>query len=321
LVYDKVATWLNNWENHETETIYNDKLAIKIFIFRFFNSYSSLFYLAYYCEEVREDAGHASCMDFLGIQLATIFFISILLNVVEVMVPFLLMKRRLVAENMKINDLAEKDNSFRKNMFAVEKEAKKESYESPLSDYIEMIIEFGYVVLFGTALPILPLLLLVEIIFEIRVDAWKLCNLMKRADPHRSEDIGVFRDIIMVMVYAGATNNTALIVFTSGAIKTYFMDLGIGETLSHELLAFVILEHFLFIGMFLISVLIPDEPEFVAKGIEWGDRIIQDKLYLASNTYKVNVAKELIEKTIENMKNNEDLDGFQLKPGDIKYTE
>ena len=321
LVYDKIATWLNNWENHETETIYNDKLAIKIFLFRFFNSYSSLFYLAYYCDEAREMGNGVTCMDFLGIQLALIFFISILLNIVEILVPFLLMKRRLVAENMKIDDLADKDNSIRKNMFAVEKEAKKESYESPLFDYIEMIIEFGYVVLFGTALPILPLFLLIEIIFEIRVDAWKLCNLMKRADPHRSEDIGVFKDIIMVMVYAGATNNSALIIFTSGAVKSFFSDLDITNTMTHELLAFIFLEHFLFIGMFLISVLIPDEPDFVQKGLEWSDRIIQDKLYNASNTYKVNVAKELIQKTIENMKNKDDFDHFKLKPEEISYRE
>lgn len=321
LAYDKVATWLNDWENHETETIYNDKLAIKIFLFRFFNSYSSLFYLAYYCDESRDLYVNKSCMDFLGIQLAVIFFVSILLNIIEILVPFLLMKRRLVSENMKIDDLAEKDSSIRKNMFAVEKESKKESYESPLSDYIEMIIEFGYVVLFGTALPILPLLLLIEIVFEIRVDAWKLCNLMKRADPHRSEDIGVFKDIIMVMVYAGATNNSALIIFTSGAVSSFFSNLEISDNLSHELLAFIFLEHFLFIGMFIISVLIPDEPDFVLKGLEWSDRIIQDKLYNASNTYKVNVAKDLIEKTIENMKNNDDFDHFKLKADEISYRE
>lgn len=329
LLYDRLAILLNDWENHETETIYNDKLAVKVFIFRFFNSYSSLFYLAYYCEEVREGEGHGSCMDFLGIQLAVIFFISILLNVIEILVPYLLMKRRLIAEDMKMNDMKEKDPTLRTNMLPVEKDAKKESYETPLFDYIEMIIEFGYVALFGTALPILPLLLLIEIIFEIRVDAWKLCNLMKRADPHRSEDIGVFKDIIVIMAYAGATNNTGLIVFTSGAIQNFFsytevvagVETLVVPSLSVTLMVFIALEHFMLIGMFLISVAIPDEPDFVIKGLAWGERIVNEKLYMAGNSYKVNMAKNLIDGAVHEIKKVFGFDDFKLKAEDIPYRE
>ena len=327
LLYDRLAILLNDWENHETETQYNDRLAVKVFVFRFFNSYSSLFYLAYYCEEVREGDGHGSCMDFLGIQLAVIFFISILLNVIEILVPYLLMKRRLIAEDMKMNDLKEKNPNLRTNLLPVERDAKKESYETPLFDYIEMIIEFGYVALFGTALPILPLLLLIEIIFEIRVDAWKLCNLMKRADPHRSEDIGVFKDIIVTMAYAGATNNTGLIVFTSGAIQSFFsytevvngVETTVLPTLVTSLMVFIALEHFMLIGMFLISVAVPDEPDFVIKGLAWGERIINEKLYLAGNSYKVNMAKEMIDGAVHQIKKVFGLDDFKLKPEDIPY--
>lgn len=329
LMYDRLAILLNDWENHETETLYNDKLAVKVFVFRFFNSYSSLFYLAYYCEELREGEGHGSCMDFLGIQLAVIFFISILLNIIEILVPYLLMKRRLIAEDMKMNDMKEKDPSIRTNLLPVERDAKKESYESPLFDYIEMIIEFGYVALFGTALPILPLLLLIEIIFEIRVDAWKLCNLMKRADPHRSEDIGVFKDIIVTMAYAGATNNTGLIVFTSGAIQSFFsyteLVNGVETTVlpgfATSLIMFIALEHFMLIGMFLISVAVPDEPDFVIKGLAWGERIINEKLYLAGNSYKVNMGKTLVDGAVHEIKKVHEFEDFKLKADHIPYRE
>ena len=321
LLYDKIATWLNDWENHETETEYNNRLAIKVFIFRFFNSYSSLFYLAYYCEGVQEGQGHESCMDFLGLQLAVIFFFNIILNVVEISVPYLLMKKRMISEDLKLEELRKTNNNLRVNLYPVEREAKRESYETPLFDYIEMIIEFGYVALFGTSLPVLPLLLLFEIIFEIRVDAWKICNVYKRADPHRSEDIGVFRDIILIMAYAGAINNSGLIIFTSGALDNFLRDVS-GATVIPSafeyLVAFVILEHVLIVGMFLISVMIAENPEIVEKGLIWSERIINERLYKTSSGIKFKFMKNLIESAIEKGKKD---DNFLLEDDELNYTE
>jgi hypothetical protein len=318
IIFDKIATWLNDWENHETETEYNNRLAVKIFIFRFFNSYSSLFYLSYYCEEAEGQKTIATCMDFLGIQLAVIFFFSIILNIIELSVPYLLMKRRVIAENMKVNEMIKENPSIRKELYFVEIEAKKESYESPVSDYIEMIIEFGYVALFGTSLPVLPLLLLFEILFEIRVDAWKICNIYKRADPHRSEDIGVFKDIILIMAYVGAINNSGIIIFTSGIVESIFDDIKEGDLDFYYLIAFVVLEHILLIGMFLISVLIPDNPEIVEKGLIWSERKINERLYNSSSAPKLNYFKVLAQNAINKQKEKTE---FMLQETDLAYDE
>ncbi len=42
-----VATWLNDFENHRTDTQYEDNLVTKLFVFQLFNSYSYLSYLAF----------------------------------------------------------------------------------------------------------------------------------------------------------------------------------------------------------------------------------------------------------------------------------
>ena len=317
IVFDKIATWLNDWENHETETEYNNRLAVKIFIFRFFNSYVSLFYLSYFCEEADNGAGKNICMDILGIQLAVIFFFSLFLNIIEISVPYLLMKRRMISEDWKIKEQQKKDPTIRSELYPVESEAKRESYESPLFDYIEMIIEFGYVALFGTSLPILPLLLLFEILFEIRVDAWKICNIYKRADPHRSEDIGVFKDIILIMAYIGAINNSGLIIFTTGIVESLLGDKE-GSKFFYILVAFVVLEHILLIGMFLISVLIPDNPEIVEKGLVWGERMINEKLYKANNEIKYTLFKSIIQDTVDKRVVTTE---FQLQESHLENTE
>jgi hypothetical protein len=43
-------------------------------------------------------------------------------------------------------------------------------------DYAEMIIQFGYCTLFVAAFPLAPVLALVNNFIEIRLDAWKLCQ-------------------------------------------------------------------------------------------------------------------------------------------------
>jgi anoctamin-10/anoctamin-7 len=46
-IYKVVARKLTDWENHETDSVHNDSLATKLFLFQFVNSYNSLFYIAF----------------------------------------------------------------------------------------------------------------------------------------------------------------------------------------------------------------------------------------------------------------------------------
>ena len=39
---------LTNWENHRTQTAYDDALIIKLFAFQFVNNYASLIYIAFF---------------------------------------------------------------------------------------------------------------------------------------------------------------------------------------------------------------------------------------------------------------------------------
>jgi hypothetical protein len=46
-VYNGVAIRMNNWENHRTDTDYEDRLIAKQFSFKFVNSYASLAFIAF----------------------------------------------------------------------------------------------------------------------------------------------------------------------------------------------------------------------------------------------------------------------------------
>lgn len=48
VVYEKVAVWLTNWENPRTHTDYKDSFTYKMYLFQFVNTYSSIFYIAFF---------------------------------------------------------------------------------------------------------------------------------------------------------------------------------------------------------------------------------------------------------------------------------
>ena len=267
IIYGKLASSLNNWENHETENLYNDNLAVKLFLFKFINSYASLFYIAFFKQSIEGCDG--SCMGDLSLQLLIIFVTNLFLNVFELSMPWLKIKMKIRAEDKKIKEAMEKDKTIREVLYEVEQESKLETYESPLDDYMEMAIQYGYVALFGASVPYLPLLALIEILLEIRVDAWKLCLLTKRPDPNRSEDIGVWKHILIAIAYAGALSNAGIIFITSGIFDSH--------SLFDKILGFITLEHFLLLGMYLINIIIPDFPIIVTNGLNWSKRIAEEK--------------------------------------------
>lgn len=48
MVYEKVALKLTDWENPRTRTDYEDSFTYKMFLFQFVNTYSSIFYIAFF---------------------------------------------------------------------------------------------------------------------------------------------------------------------------------------------------------------------------------------------------------------------------------
>ena len=56
-IFQFVAEWLNDFENHRTSTLYEDSLILKVFAFQFVNSFSPLYFTAF----VRPYIGHGGC--------------------------------------------------------------------------------------------------------------------------------------------------------------------------------------------------------------------------------------------------------------------
>ena len=75
---------LNKFENHRTDTEYEDSLIVKTFAFRYVNNYSPLFYIAFvkpYIQSFDACTGN-DCLKELQISLGTIFISKLLFKLI-----------------------------------------------------------------------------------------------------------------------------------------------------------------------------------------------------------------------------------------------
>jgi len=145
-----------------------------------------------------------------------------------------------------------------------EREAHMPVYESTFSDYNELVIQFGYVVMFAMPLPIGGLLCLINNMVEIRSDAFKLVNVFQRPFYRGAQDIGTWYDILRVMVVLGVLSNCGMMAFTSNIfLRNNWVDASRVGTVEMLVAVFVV-EHIALTLMVFFADFIPDEPAGLA---------------------------------------------------------
>uniref|UniRef100_A0A8I5ZT68 Anoctamin n=1 Tax=Rattus norvegicus TaxID=10116 RepID=A0A8I5ZT68_RAT len=225
-IYEKVAIMITNFELPRTQTDYENSLTMKMFLFQFVNYYSSCFYIAFFKGKFvgypgdpvywlgkyrNEECDPGGCLLELTTQLTIIMGgKAIWNNIQEVLLPWvmnLIGRYKRVSGSEKITPRWEQDYHLqpmgRLGLF----------YE-----YLEMIIQFGFVTLFVASFPLAPLLALVNNILEIRVDAWKLTTQFRRMVPEKAQDIGAWQPIMQGIAILAVVTNAMIIAFTSDMI-------------------------------------------------------------------------------------------------------
>jgi hypothetical protein len=98
----------------------------------------------------------------------------------------------------------------------------KPEYES-FDDWIEIIIQFGYVVLFSACFPFAGFLAFLSNIVEIRSDYFKLLFVFRRPRKLQDENIGVWLNVFKALSYCSILTNAIIFGFTSDQLETLFV--------------------------------------------------------------------------------------------------
>ena len=260
-LYRRIASKLTDWENHESHTQHDNSLVLKRFLFEAFDCYIALFYLAFYERDV----------DRLRSELVAIFNIDSFRRLgTEVILPGLLHLRNHPRGGSDDADSVDGGGAHRHHS---RHDLHLDAYE-PFDDYMEVLIQFGYVVLFASAYPLASLFMAGALWFEMRVDAYKLTHFTQKPATlpgERTRDIGVWKQILAVTIWCSCLTNCLLFGYTSDQMMHYLPDFYIrdGAGVTHMVhdrgwIAILIifgLERILIVTGLSLHTLIPTIPE------------------------------------------------------------
>uniref|UniRef100_A0A3B4CUZ4 Anoctamin n=1 Tax=Pygocentrus nattereri TaxID=42514 RepID=A0A3B4CUZ4_PYGNA len=192
-VYTALAEQLTKWEMHRTQTQYEDAFTFKVFIFQFVNFYSSPFYVMQSC-----NTGH--CLHILSCC---------------VCYPCMLICSKVKAWRQK-----KALSSVKKAQSGLEPQRWEQDYElieceGLFDEYLEIVLQFGFITIFVAAFPLAPLFALLNNWAEVRLDAHKFVCEYRRPVAERAQNIGVWFIILEALSHVSVLVNAFLIAFTS----------------------------------------------------------------------------------------------------------
>ncbi|KAL0964891.1 hypothetical protein UPYG_G00273950 [Umbra pygmaea] len=232
-IYGAVAVWLTELEIPRTEKEFEERLILKAFLLKFVNAYAPIFYVAFFkgrfagrpgdyvyvFNDYRmEECAPGGCLIELCIQLSIIMVGKQLIqnNIFEIGIPRL--KKMLRACKDKGISLAEREEQLSTSPQQWNLDYALVPFDGLTPEYMEMIIQFGFVSLFVASFPLAPLFALINNVIEIRLDAKKFVTELRRPDSVRTKDIGIWYDILSGMGKFSVIINAFVISFTSGFI-------------------------------------------------------------------------------------------------------
>ena len=80
-----------------------------------------------------------------------------------------------------------------------------------LDEYLELVIQYGFITLFVAAFPLAPLFALLNNVLEIRLDAYKYVTTLRRPLAQRAQDIGAWVNILQIITKISVLTNVRIL--------------------------------------------------------------------------------------------------------------
>lgn len=228
-LYERVAIWITDMEIPKTHLEYENKLTVKMFLFQFVNYYSSCFYVAFFKGKFvgypgkytymfnewsglrNEECDPGGCLIELTTQLVIVMAgKQVWGNIQEALVPWL--------QNWWSSRSARSHPESLYSRWEQDYDLQNFSQFGLFYEYLEMVIQFGFITLFVASFPLAPLLALMNNILEVRVDAWKLTTQFRRPVAAKAHSIGAWDEILNMIAVFSVVTNAFIVAFTSEMI-------------------------------------------------------------------------------------------------------
>ncbi|KAK4481997.1 hypothetical protein RD792_012913 [Penstemon davidsonii] len=252
----KISAKLIKYENNDNVEYRADSLVYKVFGLYFMQSYIGIFYHALL---------HRNFMTLRKVLVQRLIISEVIENLLENSIPYLSysFKKFRALRNKRKRDQGPSMGKTR-SIPRVEKEYLKPTYAASIGqeledglfdDFLELVLQFGMIMMFACAFPLAFAFAAVNNITEIRTDALKLLAVMKRPIPRADATIGAWLNIFQFLIVMSICTNSALLVCLYDQEGKW--------NLSPGLAAILIMEHVLLFIKFGFSRIVPEEPAWV----------------------------------------------------------
>lgn len=277
-LYTKLALALTRWENHRTVWEYESMLATKLFWFKFLNAFISLFWVAF----VEHDAARLrnQLLIVMGVRQLWYTFIRSIFPLFCVRrrwkeAGFVFQKRASYMTIMRewyTAELPPEPHPMHASVPPIV--LLQELMVAPdflLNKQMEIVLQFGYVTMFVSVLPMAPLLAVFSNVVNMRLDII-CCTQAKQRPRFESEtEVSTFMNILEFMSFAAVAVNSAVLFFTTKDDFDSLLKLMVSsETMNDaamyylmKLWVLVVLEHIVLGAKALLSLTIEDSAAWV----------------------------------------------------------
>ncbi|PAA75103.1 hypothetical protein BOX15_Mlig018999g1, partial [Macrostomum lignano] len=283
-VYNNIAYALTNWENHRTQSDYDNALILKLFAFEFANSYSSLFYIAFFRDKnmftpengifnlgkefVDTCGSDGNCMSMLSLQVLILMIAKPMPKLftdhgLPLLIRLYRYTRRRLNRGRQVNSAeAAPPRPTDVNAYIVHEYNKFSLDNFTTEEYMEKIIQFGFLMLFAASFPLAPLIALLTNLFDNATDAHRMLWNFRRPVAMMAQNIGMWHDIVEFLNVAGVISNACIIAFTASWVKLPQFEEMLNN-LPAKLCIVLIVENVVLGLKYFISAVIPDVPSQV----------------------------------------------------------
>jgi len=199
-LFNILAGFLTNWENHKyAESFYNSYL-LKQFLFTFVNSYWAFFYLAIKQRHTDKGCPAGGCLWVMRKQLTITLIILSVLQIVGVVLQTFIVKLKIWLEDRALKKELNVEELPKRSF--VEEQAKYSNFHTieQVQAMLQLVIPLGYVILFGGVAPITIVFAFGVFAVSLRARGFLLCTTTKRPVPFAQYGIGTWHRIVTVLM-------------------------------------------------------------------------------------------------------------------------
>ncbi|TVU03286.1 hypothetical protein EJB05_51179 [Eragrostis curvula] len=244
----KVSVILIKYENNQGEESSSASLVYK--------SYIGLFYHASLYRDI---------MALRQVLIQRLIVSQLLENLIENSIPYLKYSyKKYIAVHKKKHEKESPAGKLVRLSTRVEKEYLKPFYTASIGeeledglfdDFLELTLQFGMIMMFACAFPLIFCFAALNNVTEIRADALKLLVMLKRPIPRAAATIGAWLNIFQFLVVMAICTNCLLLVCLYDEEGNWRIEPGLA--------AILIMEHVLLLIKFGFSHFVPEEPAWV----------------------------------------------------------